>query len=108
MSIAKARKFGWNRYDDTEQTLYQTFRTFENAGILPAQRAVLSSGHQSMTSTSSKDILQGPTSNEGANSEPEKANFGDVLEKVDSVLVAESKVLYSSLPAEDVSISLSR
>jgi len=34
-TITKARKFGWNRYDDTYEAWIETFRTFENAGILP-------------------------------------------------------------------------
>lgn len=38
MSISKARKFGWARYDDTFETWVETFRTFENAGILPRAR----------------------------------------------------------------------
>lgn len=42
-SISKARKFGWNRYDDTFETWCETFRTFANAGILPTQQAVTAS-----------------------------------------------------------------
>ncbi|KAF4996339.1 hypothetical protein FDECE_12483 [Fusarium decemcellulare] len=38
MSISKARKFGWNRYDDTLETWVDTFKAFENAGILPSRR----------------------------------------------------------------------
>ncbi|KAM0199753.1 hypothetical protein ACHAQD_012050 [Fusarium lateritium] len=34
-SISKARKFGWKRYDDTYDTYIETFRAFENAGVLP-------------------------------------------------------------------------
>ncbi|KAF5024132.1 hypothetical protein F66182_3766 [Fusarium sp. NRRL 66182] len=34
-SVAKARKFGWKRYDDTYDTYIETFRAFENAGVLP-------------------------------------------------------------------------
>jgi hypothetical protein len=34
-SMTKARKFGWNRYDDTFETWVETFKAFENAGILP-------------------------------------------------------------------------
>ncbi|KAM0332013.1 hypothetical protein ACHAQA_002279 [Verticillium albo-atrum] len=34
-SVSKARKFGWTRYDDTYETWIETFRSFENAGILP-------------------------------------------------------------------------
>lgn len=34
-SISKARRFGWSRHDDTFETWVETFRTFENAGILP-------------------------------------------------------------------------
>lgn len=36
-TVSKARKFGWTRYDDTLETWIQTFRSFENAGILPIQ-----------------------------------------------------------------------
>ncbi|KIL94277.1 hypothetical protein FAVG1_02840 [Fusarium avenaceum] len=34
-SMTKARKFGWKRYDDTYDTYIETFRAFENAGVLP-------------------------------------------------------------------------
>ncbi|KAF4975664.1 hypothetical protein FZEAL_7554 [Fusarium zealandicum] len=34
-TVSKARKFGWTRYDVTYDTFIETFRTFENAGILP-------------------------------------------------------------------------
>ncbi|SPJ77037.1 uncharacterized protein FTOL_06263 [Fusarium torulosum] len=34
-TISKARKFGWKRYDDTYDTYIETFRAFENAGVLP-------------------------------------------------------------------------
>jgi hypothetical protein len=34
-SVSKARKFGWTRYDDTYETWIETFRSFENAGVLP-------------------------------------------------------------------------
>lgn len=34
-SVAKARKFGWKRFDDTYDAWVKTFRSFENAGILP-------------------------------------------------------------------------
>ncbi|KAH6688492.1 NAD-dependent epimerase/dehydratase [Plectosphaerella plurivora] len=34
-SVSKARKFGWTRYDDTYDTWIETFRAFENAGVLP-------------------------------------------------------------------------
>lgn len=36
LSINKARKFGWTRHDDTFETWVETFRSFENAGILPS------------------------------------------------------------------------
>ncbi|KAI0592716.1 hypothetical protein F4775DRAFT_599689 [Biscogniauxia sp. FL1348] len=39
-SITKARKFGWDRYDDTFETWVQTFRTFENAGVLPQRELI--------------------------------------------------------------------
>ncbi|EXK75701.1 hypothetical protein FOQG_19533 [Fusarium oxysporum f. sp. raphani 54005] len=34
-SVGKACKFGWKRYDDTYYTCVETFRAFENAGVLP-------------------------------------------------------------------------
>lgn len=34
-SIAKARKYGWTRFDDTYTTYLETFQAFENAGVLP-------------------------------------------------------------------------
>lgn len=40
-SMTKARKFGWNRYDDTYETWVETFRSFENAGILPPRDLIL-------------------------------------------------------------------
>lgn len=39
-SLSKARSFGWTRYDDTFETWVETFRAFENAGILPPRRKV--------------------------------------------------------------------
>ncbi|KAL4862672.1 hypothetical protein BDV12DRAFT_207071 [Aspergillus spectabilis] len=39
-SINKARRFGWTRHDDTFETWVETFRTFENAGILPPNRNI--------------------------------------------------------------------
>lgn len=34
-TVAKARKFGWTRFDDSYDCYIDTFRSFENAGILP-------------------------------------------------------------------------
>lgn len=34
-TVHKARKFGWNRIDNTYEAYYRTFRSYENAGILP-------------------------------------------------------------------------
>ncbi|KAK7725923.1 hypothetical protein SLS63_007915 [Diaporthe eres] len=39
-TVAKARKFGWTRFDDTHDTWIQTFRSFENAGVLPASAPI--------------------------------------------------------------------
>jgi hypothetical protein len=36
-SVSKARKFGWTRYDDSYDAWIETFRSFENAGVLPFQ-----------------------------------------------------------------------
>lgn len=38
LSINKARKFGWTRHDGTFESWVETFKTFENAGILPQNR----------------------------------------------------------------------
>ena len=40
MSVSKARKFGWNRYDDTFETWVETFKTFANAGVLPSKHMI--------------------------------------------------------------------
>ncbi|KAG2002754.1 hypothetical protein GB937_009519 [Aspergillus fischeri] len=34
-SISKARAFGWSRYDDTYRAWLNSFRSYENAGVLP-------------------------------------------------------------------------
>ncbi|GIJ85085.1 hypothetical protein Asppvi_003940 [Aspergillus pseudoviridinutans] len=39
-SINKARKFGWRRDDKTLDTWIETYRSFENAGVLPSHRAL--------------------------------------------------------------------
>lgn len=43
-SVSKARAFGWSRYDDTFEGLVETFRGFENAGVLPRRRVLLLGG----------------------------------------------------------------
>jgi hypothetical protein len=35
VSVSKARKYGWTRYDDTVETWFETIRAYENGGILP-------------------------------------------------------------------------
>ncbi|GME64624.1 uncharacterized protein K452DRAFT_275951 [Neofusicoccum parvum] len=40
-SVAKARKFGWKRIDNSYDAWIDTFRSFANAGILPQQSALL-------------------------------------------------------------------
>ncbi|KAG8163154.1 hypothetical protein KVR01_007632 [Diaporthe batatas] len=37
-TVSKARKYGWTRYDDSYDVWIKTFRSFENAGILPIMR----------------------------------------------------------------------
>lgn len=34
-TVAKARKFGWHRVEDSYEAYSRTFRSYENAGILP-------------------------------------------------------------------------
>jgi hypothetical protein len=34
-SMSKARAYGWYRHDDSYECFVETFRAFENAGILP-------------------------------------------------------------------------
>ena len=36
-TASKARKFGWQRYDDTFETWIETSKSFENGGVLPRQ-----------------------------------------------------------------------
>ncbi|KAL2786973.1 hypothetical protein BJX66DRAFT_328211 [Aspergillus keveii] len=40
-SINKARKFGWHRSDNTFDTWIETYRSFENTGVIPSRRALL-------------------------------------------------------------------
>ncbi|KAJ5161864.1 hypothetical protein N7492_007256 [Penicillium capsulatum] len=40
-SMNKARKFGWTRYDKTLDTWIETYRAFEEAGVLPSRAALL-------------------------------------------------------------------
>ncbi|KAL5355843.1 NAD-dependent epimerase/dehydratase [Aspergillus floccosus] len=42
-SINKARKYGWHRSDNTFETWIETYRSFENAGVLPSHTALMSS-----------------------------------------------------------------
>lgn len=39
-TVNKARKYGWTRQDDTYETWIETFRSFENAGILPREHVL--------------------------------------------------------------------
>ncbi|KAL4876183.1 NAD-dependent epimerase/dehydratase [Aspergillus karnatakaensis] len=41
-SINKARKYGWTRNDNTFETWIETYRSFDNAGVLPSHRALAS------------------------------------------------------------------
>jgi hypothetical protein len=43
-SMSKAREFGWNRYDRTLDTWTETYRSFENAGVLPSRAALTKQG----------------------------------------------------------------
>ncbi|KAL3422620.1 nad dependent epimerase dehydratase family protein [Phlyctema vagabunda] len=38
LSMDKARKFGWTRHDDSLECFLDTFKVFENAGVLPASK----------------------------------------------------------------------
>ncbi|KAJ0421362.1 hypothetical protein BJY00DRAFT_323348 [Aspergillus carlsbadensis] len=40
-SVHKARSMGWRRTDRTFDTWVETYRSFENAGVLPSRRALL-------------------------------------------------------------------
>ena len=40
-SITKARKYGWHRADNTFETWVETFRSYENAGLLPPRAGLL-------------------------------------------------------------------
>ncbi|KAF2851657.1 hypothetical protein T440DRAFT_498198 [Plenodomus tracheiphilus IPT5] len=72
-TMTKARKFGWLRQDDTYETWADTFRSFENAGILPSQHLLLadrkpidqqgSNGHVSNGHASNGHASNGHASN---------------------------------------------
>ena len=38
-TVQKARRFGWSRVDDSYEAWIRTFRSYENAGLLPRQGA---------------------------------------------------------------------
>jgi hypothetical protein len=40
LSVGKARKFGWQRYDDTFEAWIKTYKVLENSGILPSSHLV--------------------------------------------------------------------
>lgn len=40
-SVTKARKYGWQRTDNTFETWIETFRSYENAGLLPTRASLL-------------------------------------------------------------------
>ena len=61
-SISKARKFGWNRYDDTYETWIETFRSFENAGVLPSHQLIT----QGWASSNRVKIIGTPEEERGA------------------------------------------
>lgn len=37
-TVAKARKFGWTRIEDSYEAYDRSFKSYENAGILPCSR----------------------------------------------------------------------
>lgn len=56
-SVRKARKFGWTRSDDSFEAYVETFRAFENAGILPSLGAATEIGlEQSATETNGRAV----------------------------------------------------
>ncbi|KAM5364979.1 hypothetical protein ACJZ2D_011239 [Fusarium nematophilum] len=55
MSISKARKFGWNRYDDTLETWIETFKAFENAGIFPSRKVMAADTMAAQTQSLTKE-----------------------------------------------------
>ena len=61
-SMTKARKFGWNRYDDTYETWVETFKAFENAGVLPLNRVLLA-GAASSKAVNGEAKLKMPSNN---------------------------------------------
>ena len=48
-SMNKARKFGFDRQVDTYDSWVETFRAFENAGILPRNRVLLAGSDTKIT-----------------------------------------------------------
>lgn len=68
-SMTKARKFGWHRYDDTYETWIETFKAFENAGILPKNRDLLavSSASKAVNGDAHEGKLNGIGHGEKAN-----------------------------------------
>lgn len=44
-STTKARKYGWQRTDNTFETWIETFRAYENSGLLPTRDSLLMNGN---------------------------------------------------------------
>ena len=67
-SVSKARRLGWSRYDDTYDAWIQTFRAFENAGVLPLPEFhITGKAHQTTAQIHSKaEVASGSNHIDGA------------------------------------------
>ena len=82
-SMTKARKFGWNRYDDTYETWIETFKAFENAGVLPKNRDLIAK-----SSSSSKAVNVAGESVNGVATEKTTRVDADVNAEAPSIAAA--------------------
>lgn len=90
-TMSKARKFGYTRYDDTYDTWVETFRAFENAGILPHRDALLK-GDPVLTKLPSK-----AAATNGIHWRWDQRRFEDIVWKEEETLEAQQGVLFAEV-----------
>jgi hypothetical protein len=99
-SVGKARKFGWQRSDDSFEIYVQTFRAFENAGVLPSV-PVADDGRLTVSATQNGDRAVNPR--DAVLSRLKKAGMAGVLKSTESnILINGESDLPQMVGATDV------
>lgn len=99
-SVGKARKFGWQRSDDSFETYVQTFRAFENAGILPS---VPIANDSRLTVSVTRNVGRAVNPRDAVLSRLKKAGVAGALKSTDSkVLINGESDLPQMVEATDI------